>query len=228
MIRSEKLSPETKAFESVLNPEEADRAIYIDFEGYVGKPPSLIGVAIGSEFSQVVFDTGLGPAAEAKGLPIQDGSGLIEHLLGRAQRENRRIVAFSQHEKRICRKFYGIDLSPVYADARLIAKKNLSREYRKSGHRPKSLKDYLRSIGYSRQTCLGERQSTQRMRAVEDMCARRGSYEGLTRTVKAKWTKALENNRVDVIGMKGLVDRCSAIDARLVFPPRKPRKKAEE
>jgi hypothetical protein len=214
MIRSEKLSPETKAFESTLDREAAIGAIYVDFEGYVGKPPSLIGVAIGPAFTQVVLDTGLRLAAEAKGLQVQKGSSVVEGLLARATRENRRIVAFSQHEKRICKEFYGIDLSPVYADARFIAKKSSSREYSKLGRRPKSLKEYLRSIGYSRQTCLGERQSTQRLRAVTGMCAKRGSYEALTRTVKAKWTKALENNRVDVIGMKELVSICRAEGSR--------------
>jgi hypothetical protein len=170
-------------------------------------------VAIGSEFYQVVLDSSLSLAANAKGIPVQEGHSLIKGLLGRAECENRRIVAFSQHEKRVCKEAYGVDLSPVYADARFIARRRLSKEFRKAGHRPKSLKDYLRFIGYSRQTCLGERQSTQRLRAVMDMRGKRRSYDALTRTVKAKWTKALENNRVDVIGMKELIARCSTDEA---------------
>jgi hypothetical protein len=41
----------------------AKRAIYIDFEGFLGKAPSLIGVAIGSKFYQVALDEGLRLAA---------------------------------------------------------------------------------------------------------------------------------------------------------------------
>ena len=65
--KPEKLSYETKAFESAMTREETERAIYIDFEGFVDKAPALIGVAIEADFNQVAFDPGLELAAMAKG-----------------------------------------------------------------------------------------------------------------------------------------------------------------
>lgn len=200
-------SPEAKRFESSMTTEEAKRAIYMDFEGFMDKPPSLIGVAIGSKFYQVVLDEGLRLAAEAKKMSVQPGDHLVRDLLGRALKEKRRIVAFSQCEKRICRKYYQIDLSPVYADANRIVKKWVVLAHPELKRSSKSLKACLRLIRYKRATCLGERQAAQRIRAVRDMCSKRGSYEALTPVVKAKWAKLREYNKIDVLGMRELCRR---------------------
>jgi hypothetical protein len=200
-------SPEAVRFEYFLTSEMVKRAIYIDFEGFMDKAPSLIGVAIGSKFYQVALDEGLRLAAAAKNIPVREGDELVRDLLERAVREKRRIVAFSPCEKRICRKYYQLDLSPVYADANRIVKEWVAKAYPELKRRPKSLKAYLKLIGYERAACLGERQAAQRIRAVRGMCMRRGSYEALTGCVKAKWTKLLEYNKIDVLGMRELCRR---------------------
>jgi len=199
-----RLSPEAKRFEHSLTSEMVKRAIYIDFEGFMDKAPSLIGVAIGSKFYQVALDDDLRLAAAAKKIPVRDGDELVRDLLERAIREKRRIVAFSPCEKRICKKYYQLDLSPVYVDANRIVKKWVAKAYPELKRRPKSLKAYLKLIGYERAACLGERQAAQRIRAVRGMCMRRGSYEALTGCAKAKWTKLLAYNRIDVLGMREL------------------------
>jgi hypothetical protein len=205
--RPGRLRPEARRFEDSLTSEMVKRAIYIDFEGFLGKAPSLIGVAIGSKFYQVALDEGLRLAAGAKKIPVRSGEDLVRDLLERAMREKRRIVAFSSCEKRICRDYYRLDLAPVYADANRVVKTWAARAYPDLKRRPKSLKAYLRLIGYPRAACLGERQAAQRIRAVRGMCARRGSYDALTGCVKAKWTKLLEYNKVDVLGMRELCRR---------------------
>ena len=60
-------------------------------------------------------------------------------------------------------------------------------------------------VGVFRGDYLGVRQTTQRIKAVEDMLERKGSYQLLTAVNKAKWTKLLEHNKIDVEGMKALV-----------------------
>ncbi len=212
-------APKADRFEYSLTPEEVRRAIYIDFEGLMDRAPSLIGVAIGSKFYQVAIDEGLRLAADAKKIPVRPGDELVRDLLERAVREQRRIVAFSPCEKRICRKYYLIDLSPVYADANRIVKKWAVKVYPGLKRRPKSLKAYLRLIGYERATCLGERQAAQRIRAVRGMCMRRGSYEALTGCVKAKWTKLLEYNKIDVLGMRELCRRAVSRRHRIKNEP---------
>jgi hypothetical protein len=199
--------PEAKRFEQSLTSKMVKNAIYIDFEGLMDRTPSLIGVAIGSKFYQAALDDGLRLAAAAKKIQVREGDDLVRDLLERAIREKRRIVAFSPCEKRICRKYYQLDLSPVYADANRIVKNWVAKAYPELKHRPKSLKAYLKLIGYERAACLGERQAAQRIRAVRGMCGRRGAYEALTGCVKAKWTKLLEYNKIDVLGMRELCRR---------------------
>lgn len=194
---------------------EARRAIYIDFEGLLNQAPSMIGVSIDSRFYQAAFDEGLRPAAAAKKIRVRRADELAGGLLERALREKRRIAAFSDCEKRIFRKYYGLDLSPVYADASRIVRKWAAGAYPDLKPRSKTLKAYLKLIGYERATCLGERQAAQRIRAVRDMCLRRGSYEALTPVVKAKWTKLLEYNKVDVLGMRELCRRATAKKSKI-------------
>jgi len=210
MTEPKRPSPKADRFEYSLTREMVRRAIYIDFEGFMDRAPSLIGVAINSKFYQVVLDEGLRLAADAKKMRVQPGDQIVRDLLGRALREKRRIVAFSPCEKRICRKYFQLDLSPVYADANRIVKNWVVKAYPELKRRPKSLKAYLRLIGYERATCLGERQAAQRIRAVRGMCMRRGSYEALTGCVKAKWTKLLEYNKIDVLGMRELCRRAGS------------------
>lgn len=124
--RQEKPDSEAKRFECSWAPGMLRRAIYIDFEGFMDKAPSLVGVAVNSKFFQVVLDDGLRLAAAAKKIPVRPGDELVKALFERAMRENRRIVAFSPCEKRICRNYYQLDLSPVYVDAGRIRRPSTS------------------------------------------------------------------------------------------------------
>ncbi len=208
-------NPENKAvkaqrkFESTISSAEAIRAIYIDFEGFIKETPSLIGISIDAKFEQVVLVQELKLAAEAKGLRAVTGYDLVNELIELAKKENRRIVAFSTHEINKCNEYYKLDLSPFYCNANTVAKKWKRKAFPEHKDRLKGLKDYLSFIHYERGLYLGERQSTQRIDSVRKMLAKKGSYESLTSTVKAKWTKLLEHNEIDVLGMKALVIKAS-------------------
>ena len=87
----------------------------------------------------------------------------------------------------------------------MIAKAWYKKTYPSPREKITGLKDYLKLVGVSRGDYLGVRQTTQRIKAVEDMLERKGSYQLLTAVNKAKWTKLLEHNKIDVEGMKALV-----------------------
>ena len=184
---------------------DARRAIYIDFEGFEKKAPSLLGVACEDEFYQVVLDEELAGAADAKKIPYMSGKVLMESLLERACLESRMIVAYSAHEKEQCMKWYGLDISKYYVNANIVTKKWKKKSYAQTGNRITGLKDCLKLIGYERGDYLGVQQSTQRIKSVAEMLNRRGSYDALTPTTKAKWTKLLEHNKIDVEGMRYLI-----------------------
>ena len=60
--------PKKKNPHASISSTEAGRAIYIDFEGFQDKSPSLIGVLIEDKFEQIVLDPGLVSAASAKAM----------------------------------------------------------------------------------------------------------------------------------------------------------------
>jgi hypothetical protein len=193
----------TLSSEKNITDNEARKAIYIDFEGFSEGAPSLIGIQCDEDFWQVVLSEDLRLAASAKNISVSDGKKLISELLSKANIENRKIVAFSSFEKEQCYKWYGIDISEVYVNANLIAKSWKRKAFPKS--RVSGLKDYLKLVNYARGDHLGIKQSTQRISSVINMLAKRKNYEELTPVVKAKWTKLLDHNRIDVQGMKFLV-----------------------
>jgi O-acetyl-ADP-ribose deacetylase (regulator of RNase III) len=195
-----------KIWQQWLEPtqEEMERAIYIDFEGFTDKLPSLIGIQIEGNFQQVVFDESLKLAAKAKGLAVADFKAYIGSLIQQAQTEARLVVAYSEHEQNVIMEHAGIDISARYLDARKLAKlwKNKCLTAAPTGM---GLKDFLAFIDYERPPYLGEQKSTKRLAAVASMLATKGSYDALTTTVKAQWTKVLQHNRIDVQGMRALV-----------------------
>jgi hypothetical protein len=194
-----------KTAESNINPAQAEKAIYIDFEGLMDAPPSLIGIMVDGEFTQHVFDTRLLAAAKHSNLNYCDGTKFLSELVQKASNENRRIVAFSSYEKQTIKKYYDIDIADAYADARLIAKALRPTIFESTGLKPRDLKSYLTAINYKRGDYLGIKQTAPRIRAVASMLEKKPNFEDLTPTVKAKWTKVLQHNRIDVEGMRMLV-----------------------
>ena len=101
---------------------EAERAIYIDFEGFEKKAPHLIGVLINDTYQSIVLDPELTLAAEAKQLPVMCLKDAMESVLQQSVQEDRHIVGFSYYEKDTVLKYAGIGISHRYRDAHKVAK----------------------------------------------------------------------------------------------------------
>lgn len=199
------MKPPKNKIEARLSQAEAERAIYIDFEGFEDHSPSLLGILIDNTLEQVVLDARLSLAAEAKNLRVATLHDSVRDLLAQSKAEGRLIVAYSQHEKNVIEKFAQTDLTGPYRDARMIAKRwrTICHTGRPIGGR--GLKDFLEFINFPRGTYLGEKKSTSRLKSVGDMLARKENYQALTPVAKAKWTKLLEHNEIDCRGMCALV-----------------------
>ena len=197
--------PPTNKIEARLSQAEAERAMYIDFEGFEDHSPSLLGILIDNILEQIVLDTQLSLAAEAKNLRVATVHDSVRHLLAQSKAEGRLIVAYSQHEKNVIEKFAQTDLTGPYRDARMIAKRWRTICHTGRPIRGHGLKDFLEFIGFPRGPYLGEKKSTSRLKSVGDMLARRGNYQAITPVAKAKWTKLLEHNAIDCRGMCALV-----------------------
>ena len=191
--------------EGLISLAEAKAAIYIDFEGFVDKTPSLLGIRVESSLTQVVLDPKLHSAAQAKNLPSAGLRETIEQLIIRCRQERRLIIGYSQHEKTVIKQYADIDLIGLYRDARMIAKRWKNKLHHDEPIAGWGLKDFLIFINYARGAHLGEQKSTSRLKAVGDMLAKKQDYQRLTPVAKAKWTKLLEHNQIDCEGMQALV-----------------------
>lgn len=218
---------------TTISEDEAQRAIYIDFEGTAVDPPSLLGAAWldGNDilFIQYVLEPALWPAAEAKSSAVgrfcesADWQNLAE-LRRIAEAEDRRVLAWSTHEQHELAsrvpsgddaEWFGenvINAIPiarrwkrkVFPNVELLVDPN---NPMKGKHQ---LHHYMKLIGYPVPTAFGPGNSAQRIRYVRSMLTKKGGdYDALTAVAKAKWTKALEHNWHDCNGMREVILRCA-------------------
>jgi hypothetical protein len=184
---------------------DAEKAIYVDFEGFEDQPPSLLGILIDGSLTQVILDSRLTPAAAAKGCQtatIADVAATLKHW---CRDGDRKLVGYSQHELQVFANYSGVDFTAEYRDARMIAKRWWNTCRRGLPRRDNGLKAFLEAIGKPYPTYFGERKTTARLRAVIDMLRKRGTYESLTPVVKSKWQKLLSYNAYDCRGMQELI-----------------------
>ncbi len=176
----------------VLSPAEAERAIYVDFEGTKVDPPSLLGALRAGgggavHFTQYVLEEGLWPAAEAS---TGIGGGLCRPATWADLAEVRRI-AEAEHRRP---RHGGGGSSPAPISGPGPTNRMRGRH---------QLHQYLTCIGYSVPPAFGPGNSAKRIRDVRDMlAARHGDYAALTPTAKGKWTRGLQHNWHDCNGLR--------------------------
>ena len=191
--------------QSRILPEQARRAVFFDFEGFADRPPALLGVAVEGELQQVVLDPRLEQAADAKGLQVSSLHEEALKLENLAKNEDRLLVAFTRHELRVCRDFGQVDLEAYYWDAHKAARP--WRRVHHPGHakEPRDLLHYFRLVGLDPPQHHGFKKTTVRLKAVIEQLQHHGEYSRLTSTAKGKWTKVLQHNEHDCLGLADLV-----------------------
>lgn len=184
---------------------EAERAIYIDCEGFQHQSPAVIGILIGDCLEQVVLDPQLEPVARARNHRFTLFASEASRLRNLAIKDGRLIVAYTQHESNLFRRFANIDIGDCYCDAHKLAKRWRNRLHPDIPINNWGLIEFLRVIRFPRGSYLGSKKSTKRIKAVRDMLLSKGSYQLLTPVKKAQWTKLLKHNEIDCRGMRALV-----------------------
>jgi hypothetical protein len=196
---------------SIRNPHasisvaEAQRAIFVDFEGFKYRPPSLLGILVDGSLTQAVLDSRLTAAAAAKGCFAGDIRDVAAALQRRCREEGRKLVGYSQHELQVFAKYGGIDFCEEYRDARMIAKRWWNKCRPGAARQDNGLKSFLEAIGRPCPAYFGQQKMTTRLRAVITMLRRRVNYESLTPLAKAEWQNLLDYNAYDCRGMQALV-----------------------
>jgi hypothetical protein len=217
-----------------LDSSVVERAVFLDFEGNTDRLPTFAGVLYDDHFEQVIFEDTFNPVLESyeprQHSAPRDYSPRLPHpsrtamgkstleaftrqLVRQCQQQQRRIVAWSQHEKEVliaAEPNLAEAIEGLYVDAKDRAKDwkrrfhhnvRFMRTPRGGAHK---LKAYFALIGYTRETYFGEQQAGQRIAFVRQQLRRRGEYQAITSTGKAKWTKVLDYNWHDCYGLREL------------------------
>lgn len=205
---------------------QAKRALYIDFEGTVADPPSLLGVHYvddeggAPQFKQYVSEEALYPAAESSEDCVnQSLRKTLEGLCERSVTEGRVLIAWSSRE---VQAIEGLDLPSAekeYLSENIIDGKVISRRWKRkffpdvefpyiTGLGRHRLSEYMKLIGYRVPASHGPGNTGQRIRYVRNQLMKRnGVYQSLTPVAKGKWTKMLRHNRHDCVGLMEVVLR---------------------
>ncbi len=197
-----------------LSPDEAERALYLDFEGNADQPPVLVGVLRreGRGERPFVQQEVLDPVFASLGLPVMSLLAVVQKVVVRAEARDRRIVSWSQHDLEVVRRLAADHPELVerfearYANAKSVAQRwvnKLNPERRPVDGR---LIDYLGLIEYvvPEAAEAGEVGETiRRLRRTLD------AGRELTANQHERWERLLEHNRHDCAGMKRICLRAA-------------------
>ena len=216
-----------------FNAIQVSNMIFIDFEGYVNKNPSLAGYQIGNEFKQIILDTKLVNISQETDIGFQDYENFCRWIISQSNELNQPITAWSENELEIFSQFQTpFDYCNLLKEAKKKIRKNadLSKKHKTmneywigqnlniaGNNNPHAnpfkrkrwkLLTILKLLDYPElNTGYGTGLVTARLRAIENGLGARGSYKKLTRVQKSKWTKLLNHNKVDVDGMLFIKDK---------------------
>jgi hypothetical protein len=200
-------------------PEEARRALYIDFEGRKGQPPVLLGrtrmskVRHAHSVIQSITDPSLRPLGEAEGLRVETLSRAVESILMQAEKGSRLIVAWSNHELNVIERDCPEHLERL--KARYVNARTLMVNWRNSRHRGRkpnsnTLPAWFAYLRYPVPEVAGPGQAGRSIKVLQDALAKPGGgVERLTDKQRARWEALIAHNDHDCAGMRRIFVRAA-------------------
>ncbi len=207
--------------------------IVVDFEGFTGKPPVLVGVLVDGVFAQTAFtdvEPALAMAAQAKGLACVEFAGFCRGLVERARAERRAICGFSIREKQCIAEALG-EAWPAdveYLDAKRCAKswgrhqypgerarlkRIVDRRRRRNAWVPRGygnrLVDFVRLAGVRIPSNYAHGRVAATLRRIIEQARSKPSYVEFAPGAKRSWTRLLEHNRMDCVWARAFISKAA-------------------
>ena len=196
-----------KASSAKLTAEEVKKAIYIDYEGNIKLPPTLIGWYVDGEYMasilEPLFET-CENRYKAKGVYVEDHTQLALRLIQQAEDEQRLIVSWSEHDYLLMCKV----LTPSDAERLKLVYRNAIRTarpwYRKKyGPLPEkaSLNFFEDLLGFYVPDRFGLGLVGESLRLIRGQIEEGRSYADFSKAAKNGWTSVVRHNKLDLEGM---------------------------
>jgi len=201
---------------SVLTPAEAKRALYVDFEGNEDRDPTLLGVLAEKEGPEfwIVEEAFAGCADKQKARAFPASlSDLAVELVERAEREDRFIVSWSEHDYHMIHGALPGDrhrarLDRVYRNAIFTAVR--WREARRPELDPadNALETYARILAWPMPDEVGRGTVGPALTRIRTrLQERNGRWMELTKGMRRAWRDVIKHNRHDLQRMQAVVER---------------------
>jgi UTP-glucose-1-phosphate uridylyltransferase len=87
--------------QKLITPQEAENAIYVDYEGSKDKPPTLLGYIVDRVYQAGIVESLFSTCAKrhrAKKTTIEDHLNLTTKLLHQCEAQGRVLVSWSEHD----------------------------------------------------------------------------------------------------------------------------------
>jgi hypothetical protein len=216
---------------SLLTPNEARRAIHVDFEGNTDSDPTLLGILYTPDpdehtqfpaadvIEQWILERAFDGSADESGSPTGaiDLLSLALKIIAMAKREKRRIVSWSQHDFALIMKALGPRtkgkraFAALYRDAK-VTSEAWSRAWA-SNERPDvhALSHYLRYVEYEVPAQFGPGLTGDSLREIRaSLETHKHNWQRLTTRKRDRSHAVLMHNRHDLLGMKAVVEQATA------------------
>jgi hypothetical protein len=189
---------------------EAQHALYIDFEGRKDKPPVLLGAthsASADRVHQYVTDPHFASIADDDALEVLPLEAAIERIIQRAEKRDRLIVSWTEHELHVVR-----DYAPALLDRfgrRFRNALTLAKYWRNKCHgseKPShgALVNYLDLVGYQVPEAAGVGRAADTIRILGDAFDRGRTAAQLTANQRQRWSDLRNHNAHDCAGMRSI------------------------
>lgn len=196
-----------KASSAKLTAEEVKKAIYIDYEGNIKLPPTLLGWFVDGHYMasilEPLFET-CENRHKAKGIYVEDHTQWALRLIQQAVDEGRLIVSWSEHDYLLMCKV----LTPSDAERLKLVYRNAIRTarpwYRKKyGPLPEkaSLNFFEDLLGFYVPDRFGLGLVGEALRLIRGQIGEGRSYADFSKAAKNGWTSVVRHNKLDLEGM---------------------------
>ena len=207
-----------KASSAKLTAGEVKKAIYIDYEGNIKLPPTLLGWYVDGEHKasilEPLFET-CENRYKAKGVYLEDHTQLALRLIQQAEDEERLIVSWSEHDYLLMCKV----LTPSDAERLKLVYRNAIRTARpwyrkKHGPLPEkaSLNFFEDLLGFYVPDRFGLGLVGESLRLIRGQIKEGRNYADLTSAAKDGWTSIIRHNKLDLEGMAFVCGKMEPLD----------------
>ena len=202
-----------KASGAKLTAQEAKSAIYIDYEGNIKLPPTLLGWYTDGQYKASILESLFETCQnryKAKGILVEDHEKLAVRLIQQAEDEGRLIVSWSEHDYLLmCKVLTPRDaerLKVVYRNAIRTAKPWYKQKY---GPLPEkaSLNFFEDLLGFHVPERFGLGLVGNSLRLIRDQIKEGRGYADLTNAARDGWTSVVRHNKLDLEGMAVVVSK---------------------